>query len=114
MVSEFVSEDHDPLLRAAVGCLSHGQGQRVRPGTKPQHTGAVRPHTPHTRNRADSKAWRTDDESQRRTTRIKITGSEFSMKFNENGTSPMNPPYQKSFIVSHHVHCYVTGMPCLN
>lgn len=78
MVSQSVSEDHDPLLGAAAGCLPHGQAQGVHPGTKPQHTGAVGPHTPHTGN--DYVARRTDDESGRRTQNKQSARSEVSTK----------------------------------
>lgn len=63
MVSQSVSEDHDAVLGAAAGCLPHGQGQGVRPGTKAQHAGAVGPHAPHTWNRAD---YRTDEEREKK------------------------------------------------
>lgn len=65
VVSLSVSEDHDGVLRAAAGRLPHGQGQGIRPGTKPQHAGAVGPNTPHTWNRADYGTWRTDAEEDR-------------------------------------------------
>lgn len=80
LVSQFVSEEHDGVLRAAAGCAPHGQGQGVRPGTKPQHAGAVGPHAPHARNGAHYRTWGTDVEEERSksttTGRIKITGSE--------------------------------------
>lgn len=64
VVSQSVSEDHNAVLRAASGCLPHGQGQGVHPGTKAQHAGAVGPHAPHTWNRADC---RTDEEREKKT-----------------------------------------------
>lgn len=65
-ISQFVPEDHDPFLRAAVRRLAHCQGHRIRPGAKPQRAGAVGPHAPRTGNRADDGAPTADEWSTRR------------------------------------------------
>lgn len=112
VVSHSVSEDHNPLLRAAARCPPHGQKHRVRPGTKPQHTGAVWPHTPHTGNGADYSAWKTDDESRRRTQnkrvqRVWLAWGEFNQE----------PPlwiWKALLWVIMYSYCCITGMLCLH
>lgn len=66
LISQFVPENHDPFLRVAVGRLAHCQGQRICPGAKLKRAGAVRPHTPHTGERADDGAPTADEWSTRR------------------------------------------------
>lgn len=63
VVCQLVSEGEDGVLRGGGGCTSHSQGQGVRRGTKPQHAGAVGPHTTHTWSRAACK--RTEEERER-------------------------------------------------
>ncbi len=64
LVSQSVSQDRDAVLRAAAGCLPYSQGQGVRPGTKPQHAGAVSPHAPDTWNRAYHRTRRANRENE--------------------------------------------------